>query len=94
LLSRDARKVIAMMLEVDAKKRIKASDLVKEPYITCGDIRLTAFETAGSILRTVQTEHLKKYGRASVPLSIKNFSRESIKDAHITAIEHLVSLFI
>jgi hypothetical protein len=83
-----------MMLEVDAKKRIKASDLVKEPYISCGDIRLTAFETAGSIFRTVQTEHLKKYGRASVPLSIKNFSRESIKDAHITAIEHLVSLLI
>ena len=94
MLSRDARKVIAMMLEVDAKKRIKASDLVKEPYISCSDIRLTAFETAGSIFRTVQTEHLKKYGRLSVPLSIKNFSRESIKDAHITAIEHLVSKYI
>lgn len=80
------------MLEVDAKKRITAQELVREPYIACGDIRLTAFETAGSSFRTIQADHIKKYGRSSVSLNTQNFSRQNIKDAHITAIEHLVSL--
>lgn len=79
------------MLEVDAKKRITAQELVRDAYIACSDIRLTAFETAGSIFRTAQAEHIKKYGRASVALNTQNFLGEGVKDAHITAIEHLVS---
>jgi hypothetical protein len=79
------------MLEVDAKKRISAHDLVRDPYIACTDIRLTAFETSGTTFRQVQSDHYKKYGRSNMPLNLTSFQRENIKDAHITAINHLVS---
>jgi len=79
------------MLDVDAKRRITASELVRDPYIMCSDLRLTAFETAGSTFRSISHEHYKKYGRVGVPFIADNFKRESIKDAHITTIEHLVS---
>lgn len=82
------------MLDTDARRRITANDLVSEPYIACSDIRLTAFETAGSIFRSVQNDHIKKHGQRSAPLRLDSFKREAIKDAHVTTIEHLVSLNI
>ena len=39
------------MLDTDVRRRISANDLIKDPYIACEDIRLTAFETAGSNFR-------------------------------------------
>ena len=39
------------MLEIDARKRITAAELVRDPFITCNDLRLTVFETAGSTFR-------------------------------------------
>ena len=39
----------------------------------------------------MESEHTKKYGRSGVKLNISAFSKENIKDTHITAIEHLVS---
>ena len=40
-----------LMLEVDPYKRISAAQLLKEPYIKGEDIRMTAFEMAGSLSR-------------------------------------------
>jgi hypothetical protein len=79
------------MLDTDARRRISANELVRDPYVACEDLRLTAFETAGKTYRNMQSEHLKKYGRSGVPLNITRFDKENIKDTHITTIEHLVS---
>lgn len=79
------------MLDIDARRRVSANELVRDPYVACDDLRLTAFETAGTTFRNLQSEHSKKYGRTGVPLNIARFDKENIKDAHITTIEHLVS---
>jgi len=81
------------MLEVDCNKRITAQELVRDPFILCNDLRLTVFETAGTTFRNVQAEHAKKLGRTGIPLNIDGFSKDNIREAHITTIEHLVSHF-
>lgn len=43
-LKPDARNVIRRMLETDWRKRITAHELLKDPFIGCHDVRLTAFE--------------------------------------------------
>lgn len=48
-LNKDARRVIARLLEVDSHKRITARDLLKDPFIRCEDVRLTAFEHVGAL---------------------------------------------
>ena len=64
------------MLNTDARSRITASELIKDPFISCEDIRLTAFETSGSLFRAQQLEHIKKYGRSGVPFSKANYGKE------------------
>lgn len=44
-VSKDAKRVIHKMLEVDYRKRITAKELIKEPWIKCNDLPLTSFET-------------------------------------------------
>ena len=51
MVSRDASHLISKMLEIDCKKRLRASDLVKEPWIKCKDLPLSIFETAGGVFR-------------------------------------------
>lgn len=34
------------MLEVDPRRRCQAIHLLKDPYVTCDDVRMTAFEMA------------------------------------------------
>jgi len=65
------------MLETDPRKRIRASQLIKDPYVICDEVRMTAFEMAGSVAR--QTGH-------------RTFKRDVIKLAHNTAVELLVSM--
>jgi len=36
------------MLEVDAKRRITARELIKESWVRCSDLPLTVFENAGT----------------------------------------------
>lgn len=64
------------MLEVDPRRRSVASQLIKDPYVICEDVRMTAFEMAGSVAR--QSGH-------------RTFKRDIIKFAHNTAVELLVS---
>ncbi len=39
------------MLEVDPRKRSQAHHLLREPYIMCDEVRMTAFELAGTVSR-------------------------------------------
>ena len=72
LLVGDTPRLIKSMLELDPNKRLKAGDLIREPYILGDDIRMTAFEIAGYLTRTMSGKH---------------FSRETIKFAHNHAVE-------
>lgn len=51
MVGRDAKYVISRLLEVDPKRRYRASDLISEPWIKCTDLSLSIFESAGGIFR-------------------------------------------
>ena len=83
-----------------------AEELVNDPYIKCEDIRLTVFEKAGTFQRTAAqdiTSAPRRFKTSSQSFNgawttsqpqfnPKQINRETIKDAHISAVEHLVSL--
>jgi serine/threonine protein kinase len=50
-LSKEVKAIIAKLLEPDSRKRLKASDLMQDPWIQCKDLPLTVFENAGGIFR-------------------------------------------
>ena len=50
-MSRDARGLIQRLLDVDSRRRYRACDLMREPWIKCNDLPLSIFETAGSLFR-------------------------------------------
>ena len=76
LIPKEAAKLIQGMLETDPHRRIRAEQLIKDPYVQCAEVRLTAFEMAGTLART--TGH-------------GNFKRDPIKNAHNNAVQALVS---
>lgn len=86
-LSRDARHTIRRMLEVDWRKRITAQELLREPFVACHDVRLTAFEQAGGICRSSSQD----VSRRAIGTPNNVFNRNNIKDAHVAAVNHLVS---
>jgi serine/threonine protein kinase len=49
-VSKEAKRLIYRMLEVDAKRRITARELVKESWVRCSDLPLTVFENAATYL--------------------------------------------
>lgn len=51
LMSREARHLISKLIEVDYRKRYRASELMREPWIKCQDMCLSIFETAGTLYR-------------------------------------------
>jgi serine/threonine protein kinase len=55
-MSRDARGVVLKLIEPDTRKRYRASELMREPWIKCNDLPLSVFETAGSIFRTASVD--------------------------------------
>lgn len=50
-LNNGAEKVIKGMLEIDPRRRLQAHNLLREPYIMCDEVRMTAFELAGTVSR-------------------------------------------
>lgn len=50
-MSREARFLVSRLLELDPKRRFRAQDLIREPWIKCHDLPLSIFETAGGIYR-------------------------------------------
>ena len=75
-LNNGAAKLVKGMLEVDPRKRLQAHHLIRDPYVVCDEVRMTAFEMAGSVSRQAGQ---------------RNFKREIIKVAHNRAVETLVS---
>jgi hypothetical protein len=61
---------------VDPRRRLQAVHLIKDSYVTCDDLRMTAFEMAGTLARVN---------------NIRTFKRDCIKIAHNKAVEQLVS---
>lgn len=105
LMSRDARYVVTRLLEVDCKRRFRASELIREPWIKCSDLPLSIFETAGGLFRANSVD-----GRTSMNLNFggkeshsgnshqarssskaENFNR-GIAKLHVKALDHLKSL--
>jgi hypothetical protein len=64
--------VIKGLLEIDPRRRLQAYHLLREPYIMCDEVRMTAFELAGSVARQA--------GNATI-------KRDVIKLAHNKAVE-------
>jgi len=87
MMSREARVVISRMIEIDPKRRYRASELLRDPFISCKDLPLSIFETAGSMFRassvdkSITTSHSRADG----------FNR-NIQKLHSGAVEHLKSL--
>jgi len=50
-MSREARFLISRLLEIDPRKRFRAQDLIREPWVKCHDLPLSVFESAGGIYR-------------------------------------------
>lgn len=50
-ISREAKVVIASLLETEPRRRMKAAELLKQPWINCEDLPLSIFETAGVLFR-------------------------------------------
>ena len=65
------------MLQTDPHRRLQAHHLIKDPYVQCEGVRMTAFEMASTIARTN---------------GIRTFKRDVIKLAHNKAVEILVSV--
>ena len=51
MMSSESKFIISRLLEVDPKRRFKASDLIREPWIKCNDLPLSIFESAGILFR-------------------------------------------
>lgn len=107
-MSRDARFIVTRLLEVDSKRRFRASELIREPWIKCADLPLSVFETAGGLFRANSVD-----GRAALNLNFgssdpngggssqSNAPRSSSKaenfnrgiaKLHVKAIDHLKTL--
>jgi hypothetical protein len=50
-LNNGAAKLVKGMLEVDPRKRLQSHHLIRDPYVLCDEVRMTAFEMAGSVSR-------------------------------------------
>jgi hypothetical protein len=45
------------LIEPDTRKRYRASELMREPWIKCNDLPLSVFETAGALFRTTSMDN-------------------------------------
>ena len=104
-MSREAKYVVSRLLEIDARRRFRAYELIREPWIQCQDLPLSVFETAGGLFRAnsvdARNTHSMKFksdhgggGPLAGPRSgsmADNFNR-GIARIHVKAMDHLKSL--
>jgi len=87
-LNREARRVISRLLDTDARRRISAHELLKDPFVQCEDIRLTAFELVGAqYTRAKSMEAASRQPRQTQHM----LNRRGVIEAHRGAVDHLVS---
>ena len=87
MMSRDARHIISRLVEVDSRKRFRASDLMKERWIQCNDLPLSVFETAGGLFRANSVDGRVQHG-ARNSSKADGFNR-NITKLHVQAVESL-----
>ena len=94
MMSKEAKKLIAKLLEIDSRRRYRASDLMKEPWIKCTDMPLTIFETAGSLFRANSVDRTAHSNSRTANRSerLADGFNQSIANLHKGAIEHLRTL--
>ena len=63
-MSRESKYIISRLLEIDTRRRIRASELMRENWIKCSELPLSIFETAGSLFRANSVD-----GRAIMSVS-------------------------
>jgi serine/threonine protein kinase len=97
-MSSESKFIISRLLEVDPKRRFKASDLIREPWIKCNDLPLSIFESAGILFRANSMD-----GRAIMSMTSSDEKTHHIQsnsskaecfnngvaNLHMKAIEHL-----
>jgi hypothetical protein len=66
------------LLELNQTRRIRASDLIKDPWIRCQDLPLSVFEQAGTFHRNASCENRKRGGL---------IDKENIADTHNRAVD-------
>lgn len=92
MMSKEAKLIIVKLLEPDARRRYRASDLMREPWVKCNDMPLTIFETAGSLFRANSIDRSGSQSRAHRSDRLADGFNLSIAQLHKGAIEHLKTL--
>ena len=90
-MSREARHVISKLIEIDYRKRYRASELMREPWIKCHDMGLSIFESAGTLFRANSMDRTAMSQTFSGRKQADGFNNQIIK-LHNGAIDHLKSL--
>lgn len=100
-MSREAKYVVSRLLEIDARRRFRAYELIREPWIQCQDLPLSVFETAGGLFRanSVDARHphslkfksREEHGAPRSTSMADSFNR-GIARIHVKALDHLKSL--
>ncbi len=75
-VSKDAKRVIHQLLELNQTRRIRASELIKDPWVTCHDLPLSAYESVSSYHRNQSND-----ARSRV------LDKENIADLHNRAVD-------
>jgi serine/threonine protein kinase len=103
-ISREAEQVIGQLLEVETRRRMRASDLLKSSWISCEDLPLSIFETAGNLFRGNSAhgraimDHTLELRQDSGPQGLQRSSSKaeifnrSLAKLHVRAVDHLKNL--
>lgn len=94
MMSREAKQIIGKLLELDPRRRYKASDLMREQWVKCNDMQLSIFETAGTLFRAnsmdrTSTSVTSNYKGSHHQERVADGFNHSIAKIHHGAIEHL-----
>ena len=93
MMSSESKFIVSRLLEVDPKRRFKASDLIRESWIKCNDLPLSIFESAGILFRANSMD-----GRAIMSMTLSDeknhhqIQRNSSKATIITLEETKITI--
>ena len=89
-MSREAKSIISKLIEVDYRKRYRASELMREPWIKCQDMGLSIFESAGTLFRANSLDRTSMAQTLQGRRKADGFNHQITK-LHNNAIDHLKS---
>mmetsp|Transcript_14775 Transcript_14775/g.22903 ORF Transcript_14775/g.22903 Transcript_14775/m.22903 type:complete len:181 (-) Transcript_14775:52-594(-) len=92
-LHREARYIVSRLVEVDTRRRFKASDLLREPWIKCGDLPLSIFESAGGLFRANSVDNRTPFSITGSAKQVQaDLFNKNLTKLHLDAVEHLKGL--